>query len=205
MEDSKSRQSAETTRARIINATAAILEEQGIQGATVSAIMERAGVSRTAFYRLFEEVSGVVAALLDLLVAELFNQAGDWFVDEDAIGRREVIWDNALRDGRAIKPHIRLFSAIADATALDESLRTMWRTSITQSWIDATAAAIRRDQIAGAVRPSLDPDATALALTLMSEQLALEILGRRDGQPDQYAAILTPIWDAVLFGIEDSG
>jgi hypothetical protein len=47
---------------------------------------------------------------------------------------------------------------------------------------------------------SLDPDSTALALTLMGERLALEVLGRRDGSPEEYAAVLAPIWESVLFG-----
>lgn len=193
------RQPAAETRTQIIEAAAAILEEHGLRGATVSAIMERAGVSRTAFYRQFSGLSGVVEALLEIMVEELFGQAGKWFTDDDAVGSRDVVWDNALSDGRAIKPRIGLFSAIADATALDQSLRTIWKQAITQPWIDATAAAIRRDQAAGAVRRDLDPDATALALTLMSEQLALEVLGSQDLDPEDYAAILAPIWDAVLF------
>ena len=47
------------------------------------------------------------------------------------------------------------------------------------------------------------PDATALALTLMGEQLSLELFGCGDATPEQYAAILAPIWEAVLFGIND--
>lgn len=153
-----------------------------------------------AFYRQFSDLSGVVAALLEILVEELFSQAGEWFTDDDAAGSRDVIWENALRDGRAIKLRIGLFSAIVAASALDESLRAIWRQSVTQPWIDATVVAIRRDQAAGVVRSSLDADATALALTLMSEQLALEVIGRQDVEPEDYAAILTPIWTAVLFG-----
>ena len=53
------------------------------------------------------------------------------------------------------------------------------------------------------MRPGLDPDATALALTLMGEQLSLELFGRGDATPEQYAAILAPIWEAVLFGPDD--
>lgn len=200
MSDRKERHSSAEAISLIIDATAALLLEKGAAGLKVTAIMKRAGVSRTTFYRQFNDVYGPVAALLELIVEELFSQAGDWFTDIDAVGSRDVIWDNALRDGRALKPRIELLGAIVDATSLDESLRTIWRGSVLQPWIDATAAAIRGDQAAGAVRPSLDPDATALALTLMGEQVALEVLGRQDGQPEQYAAILTPIWEAVLFG-----
>lgn len=195
--------SAEATTSLIIDAAAALLLEKGAAGLNVSAIMRQAGVSRTTFYRLFDDVSGPVAALLELIVGELFSQAGAWFTDIDAVGSRDVIWDNALRDGRALKPRIELLGAIVDATSQDESLRTLWRDSVRRPWIDATATAIRADQAAGAIRASLDPDATALALTLMGEQVALEVLGRLDGQPEQYAAILTPIWEAVLFGHSD--
>lgn len=194
------RQPAEATREQIIEATVALLETNGASALTVSAIMERAAASRTAFYRQFDDVHGVIARLLESIVAELDAQAGDWFTKTDAVGRREVIYENALRDGRAVKQHIKLLSAIFDASRLNESLRALWRRILVQPQIDATSAAIRRDQAAGAIRPSLDPDTTALALTLMGIQLALEVLGRQDGRPEEYAAILTPIWEAVLFG-----
>lgn len=204
MREGQGRQSGASTRAKIVDATASLLEERGIAELTVSAIMTRASVSRTAFYRQFDRASDVLSALMESLLIELESQAGAWFTDVEAVGSRDVVWENALRDGRAIKPRIRLLRAIVDATAVDEPLRTMWRATFTQSWVDATAAAIRRDQAVGAIRPGLDPDTTALALTLMSEQLALEVLGLQDGTPEAYAAILTPIWGAVLFGIDDT-
>ena len=79
----------------------------------------------------------------EILVEELFREAGDWFTDEDAVGSRDVVWENALRDGRSIKPRIRLFSAIVAATALDESFRRTWQQTLIQPWIDATAASRR--------------------------------------------------------------
>ena len=198
------RSSAAATRVRIIDAAAALLEDGSVAGLTVSGIMEQAGVSRTAFYRQFDDVYDVVAELVELVSAELFAQAGDWFDEVGAPGTRESIWENALRDGRSIKPRITLLSAISDARGLDESVATLWRNSVIQPWIDATAAGIRRDQAAGAIRPNLDPDGTALALTLMGEQLALEMLGRRNCQPEEYASTLAPIWEAVLFGPRDA-
>jgi hypothetical protein len=70
--------------------------------------------------------------------------------------------------------------------------------------VDATAAAIRRDQEAGAVRPELDAEATAFALTLMGERVVLELLGRRGGTPEEFARMIGPIWEATLFGVEES-
>ena len=66
--------------------------------------------------------------------------------------------------------------------------------------VAATAAAIRRDQATGSVRVDLDPDDTALALQTMGITLGLQILGREHGEPERLADIITPIWEAVLFG-----
>ena len=162
--------------------------------------MRRAGVSRTAFYRQFTDIYDVVGVLLERLVEELAGHAGAWFNDPDAVGSAEVIHENALRSGRALAPRARLLRGIVDATGLDESLRQLWWDRAVQVRIDATVAAIRRDQAAGAIRPDLDAEATALALTVMGEHLALELFGRRGARADEWARIIAPIWEAVLFG-----
>jgi hypothetical protein len=76
----------------------------------------------------------------------------------------------------------------------------MWHERFVQPRIDATAAAIRRDQATGAIRATLDPDDTALALQTMGITIALQILGREGGEPERVADIIAPIWQAVLFG-----
>jgi len=194
------RQSAAETRHQVIETAAALLEERGANGLNVSAIMRRAGVSRTAFYRQFPDVSAVVRELLIRIADEVANNAAPWFNDPDAVGSADVVAANAVRAGRVLKPLVPQIQALIDATALDRSLRSLWRDTVVQSRIDAAAWAIRRDQAAGAVKSTLDPDATALALTLMGEQVMLEVLGRQDGTPEQYAQIITPIWEAVLYG-----
>ena len=197
------RQPAAVTRERIIDAVAEVLVRRGARGLNVRAVMQQAEVSRTAFYVHFADMHAAVAAVIDRMAAELDREAADWFDKPDAVGSRDEIYQNALRAGRSEKSRAKLACAIVDAAGMDDSLRSLWRSGLIQGQIDATAAAIRRDQAAGAVRPGLDPDATALALTLMGEQLSLELFGRGDAAPEQYAAILAPIWEAVLFGPDD--
>jgi AcrR family transcriptional regulator len=194
------RRNAAETRRRVIDATVELLEEQGARGLNVSRIMERAGVSRTAFYRQFPDVYAVVSEVLAGIADQLAVGAAPWFRDPDAVGSVDVIVPNAIRSGRVIKPLAKLIQAIVDAAGYDETLRGLWREGVVRARIDATAWAIRRDQAAGVVRPSIDPEATALALTLMGEHVVLEILGRQDGSPEQYARIVAPVWEAVLFG-----
>lgn len=195
-----SRQSAAQTRRNVIEATVELLEEQGARGLTVSGIMNRAGVSRTAFYRQFPDVYAVVKELLVNIAERLATGAAPWFSDPNTIGSVDVIVPNAVRSAQVIKPLIKQVQAIIDAAGFDGSLRSMWREGVVQARVDAIAWAIRRDQAAGAVRSTIDPDEVALALTLMGEQVALEVLGRQDGTAEQYARIIAPIWEAVVFG-----
>ena len=194
------RQGAAETRQQILAATEGLLEECGASALSVSLIMSRAGISRTAFYRHFTGVYDVVASVLARIASELAEESGDWFSDPNAIGSPDVIYGNTLRSGRAIKRRAKLMCAITDAAGLDESLRDLWRNGLIQGRIDATASAIRRDQAVVMIDARIDPDATALALTLMSQQVALELLGRQGGDAEDYARIAAPIWEAVLFG-----
>lgn len=93
-----------------------------------------------------------------------------------------------------------LLVALHDALGLDDRLRRIWREQLVQPRIDAVAAAIRRDQGAGAISATVDADATALALSLMSEQLLLELVCRNEVDPEEYARIAAPIWESALFG-----
>lgn len=192
-------------RERILDAARAILVERGAVGLSVSAVMERSGISRTVFYRRFDDVADVIGEILRMVRAELADRAGDWFLDPEAVGTRDVIVPNAMRSGAVIRPHAALLCAISDAAGADERLRSLWWSELLQPRLDATVAAIERDQRAGAVRPDLDAHRAALALTLMGERVALELLGRRGESPEEYARVIAPIWEAILFGIDGGG
>jgi AcrR family transcriptional regulator len=195
-------QSARSDRERILAAGREILIERGADGLSVSAVMERARISRTVFYRRFPDVSEVVAELLRDVCGELAVRSGDWFVDPAAVGSREVVVPNSIGFATALRPHASLLCAISDAASSDTRLRALWWSELLQPRVDATAAAIKRDQRAGAVRSDLDADATAFALTLMGERVALELIGRRGRTPEEFARMIGPIWEATLFGVD---
>jgi len=87
----------------ICQAAAEILVESGMAGLSVSAVMARAGVSRTAFYRVFDDIYTVVDAVLRPITAELLAASGDWFrgQTETAITRDQ----NAGVIDRALNAH----------------------------------------------------------------------------------------------------
>lgn len=185
-------------RDAIVDATAELLRRTGAAGLNVTAIMAEAGVSRTAFYRRFDSAHDAVVAVLDRLLDHMVATNDDWLAGE-VVGTPDIVEPNLVHTGVVLAPHASLIRAIVDAAGTDEELRRAWRNRVIQARIDATEAAIRRDQAAGALRASLDPAATAHALTLLNEALILEILGRRGGTPTEFARVAAPIWIHVLF------
>jgi AcrR family transcriptional regulator len=185
-------------REAIVDATAELLRRNGAAGLNVTAIMAEAGVSRTAFYRRFETAHDAVVALLDRLLGLMVDANDDWLAGK-VVGRRDIVEPNLVYNGTVLAPHAPLICAIVDAAGTDRRLREAWRSRVVQARIDTTEAAIRRDQAAGAVRATLDPAATAHALTLMNEALVLDVLGRRGGTPEEFARIAAPLWIHVLF------
>ncbi len=161
--------------------------------------MQQAALSRTEFYRQFNDIYDVVEALIERIASHIEQQAAPWIRDDDAIGHAEIVHDNLVRSARNIQPWGTLLAAVYDAAGLDPRLRTIWHRQLVQPRTEATATAIRRDQKAGAIRDDLDPDATATALYAMSEHLLLDLICRQGTDPDDYARIAAPIWQTVLF------
>lgn len=191
------------TRAAILHASSAILAEEGVSGLSVSGIMRRAGISRTAFYRLFDDVYEVVGAVLEGLSTELLAASGDWLAGKT--GSPEVIHGNLFSFAEAFEAHGRTLDAIRAAASLDDRVETIWA-GLVQAFRDATEAAIRRDQEAGVIDRDLDPVAAAMALNWMGEQAAVDLLGRRgEGGAAAYADLLTPVWSRTLFGLGAEG
>jgi AcrR family transcriptional regulator len=65
----------EMQRRRLMFAIVEVLGENGLEGATIARVCERAGVSRRTFYELFEDREGCLLAALDLQVERLAEHA----------------------------------------------------------------------------------------------------------------------------------
>ena len=189
---------APETRARIQESVAALLEERSPCDLAVIDVMRHAGVSRTAFYRHYSDIYAVIAAMLDDIRNELVR-SGDWASDPESVGEPGAIWENVLGYARTYAQNARLLAAMHDAAGVDERVHEIWW-DVIRIYTDRQTAAIVRDQASGAVRSDLDAQATALALTIMEERLSYHLLGRNKGEPEDYARVVVPIWNAVLFG-----
>lgn len=193
-------------RARIIATTVTLIEESGVAGATVTRVMERAGVSRTAFYRHFSDLYDVMGLVLQEVGAEILHQSGDWLNDRQSIGSPDVVYSNLLHYAQAYAPHGRLLAALSDAATADPRVHQLWRDGVVQAYMDATTSAIERDQAVGAIRADLDARAVSYALTMMGERASYDFLGRHQrGDPEAYARMLAPVWIGTLFAQVPAG
>ncbi|MEA2010156.1 MAG: TetR/AcrR family transcriptional regulator [Actinomycetota bacterium] len=188
------------TRELITAAAATLVTEGGPEAVSVAAVMRRAGVSRTAFYRQFDSIYDVYADLIVRTSSTLLAESGAWISEPEAVGSPGVAYPNILGFARVFSASAAFLTALHDACVCDSRLRQLWRDSLVQPFVDASTAAISRDQAAGVVASNIDPAATAEALTLLGERLAIELLGRRGAEPEEYAAVIAPIWISVLFG-----
>lgn len=82
----------ESQRARVLQATAHVIAERRVQGASATQVAKRAGVSRTALTQQFGDLDGCFLALLD------------WMLERGVAGvtcafERESSWDNGVLAG----------------------------------------------------------------------------------------------------------
>lgn len=186
-----------STRARIIEATAEELAARSFSELSVDTVMARVGLSRTAFYRYFDDLGDVIASLMSDVVADLLETAEQLAAlesdsDEERFraGLRHIAGVFADR-GRVIR-------GVAEATHHDVELEERW-SAMRERFVTVTAAALAEPATRKRARLT-DPEGTARALTLMNEAYLLDAFRRSPAlDADAAAEALWPVWRAVVF------
>src|SRR5437764_2623332 len=115
------REQRESTRRQILGAAERLLRERPFRELSVDAVMADTGLTRTAFYRLFDDVTELVLRLFAEVNQELFAVAQTWSehagVGYPAPGRTGLAGtvDFYVRHGPLLR-------AIAEASATDERI-----------------------------------------------------------------------------------
>ncbi len=186
------REHRETTRQQILNAADELLRERPHRELTVEAVMAQTGLTRTAFYRHFDDVTDIVLRLFGDVSRELRGVAERWAASAGARypapGREGLagVVDFYVRHGP-------LMRGIAEAASTDAEIENAYRAS-TESLIELTGRTMERMVREGKLHV---PDARALAraMTLMNEAYLLAEFGRRpQGDRDLALATLEAVW-----------
>jgi AcrR family transcriptional regulator len=187
---------SDRTRLAILDGALELLWSRPFRDLTVAELMTVAGVSRSAFYRYFDDLYALMEALLLGLQEDIFSVASPWFSDEgDPV--------ESLREGLAGQVRIcyeqgPILRAVADAAASDERLESAWANFLIQ-FDDAVTANIETQQARGMISP-FDARPVAVALNRMDASMLIHAFGRHPRQtPDVVLAAITHVWVSTLY------
>lgn len=191
----------EEARAQILAQANRLLRERPFRELSVEMVMAETGLSRTAFYRHFDDLADLVLRLLADVGGDLYAAAEAWraHVTDDFAGAA----DAGLRgivDFFAL--HGPLLRAVAEAGAVDEHIHRGYRGYL-ETFIEMTHRALD-DLVAEGALEVPDTLALARALSAMNEHyLIAEFGGERRGDPEVAFQTLRTVWLRTVAGAAD--
>lgn len=184
------------TRAAILEAGRAFLKRHPFRDLTVGNLMAETGYSRSAFYQHFNDLHGLVEALLDEVKGGIVEGAQPWLRGEDDPVSSLQKSLTALVD--VGHEHGSILRAVADAAPSDDRFEQVWQ-SFLASFDEIVAARIAQDQELGRT-PEFDPMPVARALNRMdASSLILAFGGSQDAAREDVLHALCRIWISTLY------
>ena len=191
----RQRQRRGQVRAQIISAANGVLRTRPYRELTVDEVMRATGLSRTIFYRHFDD-------LPDLLLRVLSEEGGALYRLERPLAASGLEGPDGIRQAlaagvRAFADHGPLVRAMAEAASHDERIERA-HDDLRASFVELTEDYIRQLQ-EGGLTPVIDAHHTAQALNLMNESYLIEMYGGQpEVEPEVALETLTHIWIATI-------
>lgn len=195
------RQRRADARAALLDAARDLLERRSWQQLPVEEVTRSAGLSRTVFYRHFDDRRALLLALMEEAGAELAATGRLWQQQASADPLADV-----ERAARALtdvfRVHGRMIQAFADAAAEDPDVRSAY-----EQLGEGLAAAVESklgEDVARGIGTVVHVREVARALVWMNERYLLSVFGHPESaqaaDPEAAAAALTEVWSAVAYG-----
>lgn len=187
---------SEQTRTEILEAALDFLWTHPFRDLTVNELMSRTSAGRSAFYQYFDDLYGLIEALLCGLEASILHVASPWLQGEgDAVALLKESLTGLVQvcyDGGPI------LKAVSDAAVSDERLEKEWKRFLGR-FDDAVATRIEQHQRQGLIA-ELDARPVAMALNRMDASLLIQAFGSRPrSQPKPIEEALIRIWTSTLY------
>src|SRR5688572_12984394 len=182
----------EANRRRIVEAAADLVRERSYAELTVGAVMERAGLERTIFYRHFDD-------LFELLRSTGREAIEELYAAQVALAESRLDYGpDAVREAvelpvRVYERHGPILRAASEAAATDES-RAALQAPVRERFDELIAETLRTVETRTG-RPFADVNQTAHALNLLAESYLLDAFGREPRVSVETAVeTLSEIW-----------
>ena len=188
---------SERTRAEILDAAFEFLWSRPFRDMTVNGLMATTSISRSAFYRYFDDVYGLMGALLSRLEAEILAGVSPWLSDDgDPVA---LLYESLAAEVHICYRHGPFLKAISDATGASAELEVEWNRFLDR-FDDAVIERVIADQELGLIEES-DPRLVATALNRVDAALYIRAFGRRPrGEPGPVLDAIARIWISTLYG-----
>jgi len=188
---------AEHTRAEILDAAFKFLWSRPFRDMTVNALMATIPQSRTAFYMYFDDIHGLMAALLKKLESEILKGASPWLCDDgDPVALLYESLAAEAQFGYQCGPFIK---AVSDAAATNAELEDQWNTLLDR-FDAAVSERLAADQELGLIE-AFDPRPVATALNQFDAAKYVRKLGHRPRSRLQPVAdAIARVWISTLYG-----
>jgi TetR/AcrR family transcriptional regulator, ethionamide resistance regulator len=183
--------------AAVLEATEALLAGgRSYAELTIEDIAGAAGISRTAFYFYFRDKRELLMRLTEEVADVLYAEADAWW-SGGGDGREDL--ERALAIVIALyREHGVVLRAVVEASAYDEAVAGFWR-ALVGRFVEASRRRIEAEQERGAMT-SVAAEATAFALTWMTERACYQRLAQGGDLTDDFQTGLVHIWVAALYG-----
>lgn len=191
------RERRENTRGRILEVAREVLEERPWSDVSVTLLSQRAGLTRSAFYKHFADRAALLRALLEELSADLEATPDAWQSSEEA--PEEQLRASVRQLVATFVKHGRLLRAIADEATQDPQIAGLYA-DLGARLSAGVAARIAADVEAG--RSTLrDPVEAATALVWMNERYLLMRFGHRPlADAERCGGALEEVWVRAVYG-----
>jgi TetR/AcrR family transcriptional regulator, ethionamide resistance regulator len=191
----RTRESRERSRQRIIEAATELVRERSYAELNVGEIMERAGIGRTIFYRHFDD-------LFELLRSTGREAIEELYAAQAALAESRLDYGpDAVREAvelpvRVYERHGPILRAVSEAAAADES-RAALQAAVRERFDELIAETLRTVETRTG-RPFADANETAHALNLLAESYLLDAFGREPRVSVETAVeTLSEIWTSL--------
>ena len=159
---------SERTRAEILDAAFEFLWSRPFRDMTVNELMSTTSISRSAFYRYFDDAHGLMGALLSRLESEILAGVSPWLSDEgDPVA---LLHESLAAEVQICYRYGPFIKAISDAAGTSEQLEDEWGCFLDR-FDDAVSERVVADQELGLIEV-FDPRQIATALNISVQTTA---------------------------------
>jgi len=190
---------SERTHAAILDAALEFLWEHPFREMTVSRLMARTQVGRSAFYQYFRDMHELMECLLNDLQEDIMAGAVPWFAGTGEVtGLLRQSLQALVRVGYEKGP---ILKAVADAAPNDERLERAWL-GLLHHFDDVVAARIEADQRQGLI-PELNAREIAKAFNRLDAYSLIDAFGEHPREePGPLLRAIERIWIATLYELK---